>query len=487
MKRFLFTIVVSLSIFAVSITAPINVLAADATTDKYTTTPVDCSPDAQKKREALYISYGIGLYDPCSNSCDSDSSVSAAGKDYEGNPVLDNAQITLINTNQPFYEEAAKEVGIPWQMIAVIHLRESGLGRENPGNGQGIYQDYAKSNGPYPAGPVDDAEFTRQTKWAAAFLKNKASEPAKLATGDEGQVKDAFYGYNGRAGVYETQAKALGFSNGYDGSPYVMNRADSKRDPKVNPTGWGQIKSDGGSIEYPANNGYGAFVIYQALAGSSSAPVCPKAAETSGFVYYSQLDTKWRDKALKSGLPAGEGGSFGADGCGPTSDAMVIASLADKTVTPETVAAYANELGFISGSGANAAENNSYGLEGNSAFRTPLAAKYGLTTDDLNSDIDQIIAYVKAGGLVVMSGNSGAGNDSDATRKGPFSAGGHYVVVKAILDDGTIVVANPYSVNGGAAFTPGAGHPQPWPAEQKFSHADLEAVNITGAYGFKKA
>ena len=48
-----------------------------------------------------------------------------------------------------------------------------------------------------------------------------------------------------------------------------MNRADQKRDPTVEPTKsnktWGQIKKDFSSIEYPANEDYGAFVVYCAI------------------------------------------------------------------------------------------------------------------------------------------------------------------------------------------------------------------------------
>ena len=47
-----------------------------------------------------------------------------------------------------------------------------------------------------------------------------------------------------------------------------MNRADCWRDPTVEPTKsnrtWGQIKNDG-PIIYPANNDYGALVVYCAI------------------------------------------------------------------------------------------------------------------------------------------------------------------------------------------------------------------------------
>lgn len=48
-------------------------------------------------------------------------------------------------------------------MLAVTHYRETALSRTNPGNGQGLYQDFAKTGGPYPAGAVDDANFQKQT------------------------------------------------------------------------------------------------------------------------------------------------------------------------------------------------------------------------------------------------------------------------------------------------------------------------------------
>jgi hypothetical protein len=58
-----------------------------------------------------------------------------------------------------------------------------------------------------------------------------------------------------------------------EGSPYVMNRADAKRDPTVEPTKsngtWGQIKVDYGPIEYPANSDYGAYIYYVAAGGGS--------------------------------------------------------------------------------------------------------------------------------------------------------------------------------------------------------------------------
>ncbi len=233
---------------------------------------------------SVYRDLQTPFYDPnsavvgrCLTGSASSSSAQNAptNVDYAGRPILDQGQTQLISQNAPIYQQAAQQVGIPWQMLAVAHLRETGLKRANPSNGQGIYQFYDKHGGPYPAGPVSDAEFLRQTILAAQFLKNAASANYANhqfldASADGNTIKDTFFSYNGRAAAYAQQAASLGFSastQAYEGSPYVMNKADAQRDPDRNPTKWGQIKVDNGPIEYPANGDYGAFVEYAALAG----------------------------------------------------------------------------------------------------------------------------------------------------------------------------------------------------------------------------
>lgn len=203
-----------------------------------------------------------------------------SGLNYAGAEVFSQAELEAVAANQPFYEEAGEQYGLPWQILAVIHRREHGLARDNPGNGQGAYQLYSytdggtNSNAFLPAGPIDDAEFQRQTNIAAEVLMGKASG---LDLSTDAGVKTLFFRYNGAADVYVQQAKSLGFSDEEartgEGSPYVMNRYDEQRDPTVEPTAsnntWGQIKKDNGSIEYPANNEFGAYVMFVALGGSS--------------------------------------------------------------------------------------------------------------------------------------------------------------------------------------------------------------------------
>lgn len=149
--------------------------------------------------------------------------------DYRGVEILTSSQVAAVNNLRPFYQQAAQIHGIPWQMLAAIHYREFTFRKEGPGNGDGPYQIW---NSNYPVGHYTDAQFQSATN----------------------------LGFN------STQA-----TNG-EGSPYVMNRYDARRDPTVEPTRsnntWGQIKTDRGAISYPANNDYGAFVVYKALGGA---------------------------------------------------------------------------------------------------------------------------------------------------------------------------------------------------------------------------
>ncbi len=238
------------------------------------------------------LSEGDEIYYPYYSSatgCSPSGSVSASGEinnaDYAGREILNDAQLEQIDDNRPFYEEAAQEHDVPWALLAVIHLLETGLARRNPGNGQGIYQFYNGDGGPYPEGEVTDEEFRRQTLFMAERVKTDFSQRTPIEENREistsnsqpDAIKDLFFSYNGRASVYINQAVQLGFdrdTQGFEGSPYVMNIADRERDPAFNPTSWGQIKTDGGSLSYPANSQHGAFVVYSALAGLQGGISC---------------------------------------------------------------------------------------------------------------------------------------------------------------------------------------------------------------------
>ncbi|MEO5690996.1 MAG: CHAP domain-containing protein [Candidatus Saccharimonadales bacterium] len=219
------------------------------------------------------------FYTPCAISCSVTSSGSTGPVsnpvDYRNRTIFNDTQLQQLEAHTPFYKIGGQKAGIPWQMIAVTHYRESSFKRTNPSNGEGLFGDFQKVGGPYPAGPVDDAGFQKQVDWAAEFLKSKAGDRAgQLKTGDDAAVKYTFFAYNGVAQAYVDQALRLGFTAAQasigEGSPYVMNKADPKRDPTTNKTTWGQIKTNGGTLQYPANADYGSFVLYAAITGGIS-------------------------------------------------------------------------------------------------------------------------------------------------------------------------------------------------------------------------
>lgn len=128
-------------------------------------------------------------------------------------------------------------------------------------------------------------------------------------------------------------------------------------------------------------------------------------------VVYYQTDKRW---ASQSYAVKGEVTTVGASGCGPTAMAMVLATWADKRVTPATECAWALKNGF------KALRHGTY-----YAYFAPAARRYGLTCTQLNgaSIAGQVnhplhatvLAAVKAGDLVIAC--MGPGN---WTRSGHF-------------------------------------------------------------------
>lgn len=144
-----------------------------------------------------------------------------------------------LRENIDIYKKIGQEKDFPWEIIASIHYHEEGMYLYNPINDQGIYQFYNDAtadhgnNGAYPLGDVSVAEFETQTRKFIDEFRSKSDKTFKygLQNNDPSEIKDAMFSYNGRAGAYKTMAQNLGFdkeSQGYEGSWYVMNLADSK-------------------------------------------------------------------------------------------------------------------------------------------------------------------------------------------------------------------------------------------------------------------
>lgn len=198
-------------------------------------------------------------------------------RNYAGAQVWSDAEMQAIEANQAIYKEAADKYNFPWQVMAVLHSHETSLRRYNPGNGQGVYQLYSYTNGGTnenrfePADSISEEEFRRQTLIAAEIVSGMVGD-----LNNPDNVKRLFFRYNGTAQVYIDKAIAMGFSeeqakNG-EGSAYVMNRYDEQRDPtSTNMSSlWpGRFVADGVYDANSISQGFGAFVQYEALAGSS--------------------------------------------------------------------------------------------------------------------------------------------------------------------------------------------------------------------------
>lgn len=232
--------------------------------------------------EADYSMQNIDFAGGSAAACSATSPSSSLGQASSSDIVA--AAAEGANEHRGLYEEVAKAKDVPWQLLAAIHYRETTYRVVNPSNGQGIFQFYSDSvNGKtYPPGPVSPEGFRDQLNNLADKLKAQYSFgypalkniPLKYENTDPRKVKDVAFSYNGRATVYIQQAANLGFTGGeegYEGSPYVMNFFDEKRDPRTAaPNTWGQIKSDGGSLSYPATDQVGVFKLYVALGGGTA-------------------------------------------------------------------------------------------------------------------------------------------------------------------------------------------------------------------------
>ena len=146
-------------------------------------------------------------------------------------------------------------------------------------------------------------------------------------------------------------------------------------------------------------------------------------------VSYLQTDPKW---AAKDYSAKGEKTTIGASGCGPTAMAMVLATWADKSVTPETECAWALKHGYKA-----PRQGTYYG------YFVPAAARHGLKARQMSwtniygnsksSLHEEARKAVEAGHLVVA-----------CMGKGLWTSSGHYVLVWKIQGN-TIYINDPAS------------------------------------------
>ena len=224
---------------------------------------------------------------------------------------------SAVASNKTFYLTESTATGVPWEMLAAIHYRETNFSHSNPSNGQGIFQFVNGDGGPYPPGPVSDANFQQQLNYMAGRIQADYVFRGSLAythraltstETDDFRIQDTLYSYNGRSSQYAQQGTQYGFNAStqpYEGSSYVMNMFDCAR------ANMGIITQDNGGID-GVDTRYGTYTLYTRLKNDSywqsrydflgtnthlSLPGCPQATNTT-------LACIWKLRQLGTDLPA---------------------------------------------------------------------------------------------------------------------------------------------------------------------------------------
>jgi hypothetical protein len=192
--------------------------------------------------------------------------------------------ISAINKFKPDYEKASQASKVPWQMLAGLHYRETGLAA----SGSNLFQ-INNYSGPSDllSQAIAAGKFLQQFSVPANLPNHRA--PLQPTGTDPEEIKDTFYSYNGRASEYADQAEKLGFNKQtqpYEGSPYVMNEYDAKHKDM------GIITHDNGGID-GIDTRFGAYTIYARLGGPSGAGSCSGAV--GGNAVQTAINYAWPD------------------------------------------------------------------------------------------------------------------------------------------------------------------------------------------------
>lgn len=183
---------------------------------------------------------------------------------------------------------------------------------------------------------------------------------------------------------------------------------------------------------------------------------CAAGVPSGNFVYYSQYDPAWANKPFGSS-------TIQPSGCGPSSMAMIVATLKDSSVTPDKMATWGSGY-YIPGKGSD-----------HDLF-SAAAKHWGLkASGDISANEKSVKDALNAGGLVIGGGKGSA----------PFTSGGHVIVIRGIKSDGRYLVGNPLPLPGdqGKASADVAKNTA-W-LETGYTWAQLSA-NSSGMYAITK-
>lgn len=140
---------------------------------------------------------------------------------------------------------------------------------------------------------------------------------------------------------------------------------------------------------------------------------------TREIVYYDQTSERWAEEPYGSD-------QLGGYGCGPTAMAMVVSSLTDYDLDPAQMAQHCVENGYWAK------------LHGSYLTMVPgVAEDFGLDCTPLppeEADEETVFQYLVTGQFIVA-----------LMGPGHFTNGGHFIVLRGVTLDGSILIADPAS------------------------------------------
>ncbi|MFR3786748.1 MAG: C39 family peptidase [Agathobaculum desmolans] len=131
-------------------------------------------------------------------------------------------------------------------------------------------------------------------------------------------------------------------------------------------------------------------------------------------VYFSQYDSRW------GGLMYGKTNTIAGAGCGPTSLAICVSTLTNKTVLPPEICDWSVRTG--------------HRCEGSGSYHSLIpdgAAHYNVPCRGIGRSKAALVKALQDGKLVIAIMSAGH-----------FTRGGHFIVLRSITDDGRILVAD---------------------------------------------
>lgn len=161
------------------------------------------------------------------------------------------------------------------------------------------------------------------------------------------------------------------------------------------------------------------YQVSAAINGDDDEESSGNQTPTGDIVFYHQWDPRWADKPFS-------GSDFYNSGCGPTSMAIILATMIDPSITPvDTGAVFGAQDG------------------GTSSWQNAIAGvreKWGdKVTIETASSFDDAYEFVKSGKGMVWLGGSG---------RLPFT-GGHMVAMIDVTSDGQVKIADPWGGKSG--------------------------------------